>query len=143
MPTVAEKVIAGITLATGAFIGIIAIMVIESVLNAWALTKLWAWFIVPYFGFLPLCIPVAIGISFIVTFLTYKPNKDDTGGITFLIFKPIMFVLFGWVVHTYFMPTDMKPMWHFNEPPAKVAPAIGAAPGSVMGAAFELSPERT
>ena len=43
-------------------------------LNGWVLVKMWAWFMVPWFGARPVSITEAIGLSMIVGYLTYRPD---------------------------------------------------------------------
>jgi hypothetical protein len=51
-------------------------------LRGLVLVKLWAWFIAPYFHVPELRIPIALGISTIVTLLTFHATKEDeTGGV--------------------------------------------------------------
>lgn len=53
------------------------IMVYTVLMNGWALAKLWAWFIVPTFSAPPLSIPAAIGVSLVVSYLTFHAKTDD------------------------------------------------------------------
>ena len=50
----------------------ILLVVYSAMLNGWALSKLWSWFIVKTFGLPPLTIPAAIGLASIVTYMTMK-----------------------------------------------------------------------
>jgi hypothetical protein len=107
---------------------------IGAIINGFVLSQLWAWFIVPYFGFVPLSIPVAYGFSLIMAFLTYhvvglkaEDNKDEkVKQLGVALIRPFMYLLIGWLAHAYFMPTDMKPMFNFNSIPvaAQVAPQV-------------------
>jgi hypothetical protein len=38
-------------------------------LKAWVLTKLWGWYLVPFFGARPLSLPLAFGLATIASFL--------------------------------------------------------------------------
>ena len=49
----------------------------NTMLRGWVLVKLWAWFLAPYFHIPYLRIPVALGISTIVTLLTYQFRKQE------------------------------------------------------------------
>jgi hypothetical protein len=86
-------------------------MFITTSLNGWALSKLWAWFIIPVFAAPALSIPYAIGLSLIVGYLTYQydarkeeaDKKEEVGLIIFRgfcigAFKPLLCLGFGWVV---------------------------------------------
>lgn len=90
-----------------AAIPLIAVMFfVATLLNGWALHLLWAWFVVPVFDALPaLTTGQAIGISMIVSFLTYqyvpepKESKSSAvgAGLT-LIIRPLLAVLFGLII---------------------------------------------
>lgn len=45
-------------------------------MNGWALSKLWAWFVVKTFDAPPLTIPAAIGMALIVNYLTIKLDAE-------------------------------------------------------------------
>ena len=45
-----------------------------SILNGWALTVLWGWFMVKAFELPHLSIPLAIGLALIVNFLTWRED---------------------------------------------------------------------
>ena len=42
--------------------------------NGFVLTKLWAWFVVPTFGLPVLSLPLSMGITLIVHYLTWQPD---------------------------------------------------------------------
>lgn len=75
--------------------------------SGFALSKLWAWFLVPAFGVPPLSIPAAIGLALVVSYMTYQDTNADEdkdtkervikGALT-LALKPAMALGFGWVV---------------------------------------------
>jgi hypothetical protein len=73
--------------------------------NGFTFSKLWEWFVVPTFSLPELTIPVAIGISMIVSFLTYRYKKGDdeeqsdrefAGRILACFVVPLFVLLFGW-----------------------------------------------
>jgi hypothetical protein len=84
-------------------------MIYAAMLNGWALSLLWAWFIIPTFELPKLSIPAAIGLSMVVAYLTYqvRNNKDEEkekyweslvrGGLTTTT-KALFALLFGAVV---------------------------------------------
>lgn len=96
-----------------AFLFIIAISVIGSIVYGWALSLLWSWFIVPTFGLTPLSIPVAIGLALIVSFMTYqydsasennkkkKMEEIVVSAIVYCLARPVIIVLFGFVVKIF------------------------------------------
>jgi hypothetical protein len=55
-------------------VGIISVLLaVGALLNGWALTLLWSWFVVPTFPDLPvLSLGQAIGLGMIISFLTYQ-----------------------------------------------------------------------
>jgi hypothetical protein len=93
-------VLGGVT----AFAGIIAI---SSLINGWAFSVLWAWFIVPVFGAPPLSIPQAIGIALIVGVLfTRSGGNEKEGSAASRMFacwlSPLFLLGMGWIVK-YFL----------------------------------------
>jgi hypothetical protein len=56
--------------AFGYLMATLLVMAYAAIMNGWALTKLWAWFIVPGFDAPPINIPMAIGICVTLGFLT-------------------------------------------------------------------------
>jgi hypothetical protein len=103
---------------TGCFmwLGGIVVVVVAAVgavlLNGWALSVLWGWFIVPLFSVPALPVLYAIGIGFIASLLRPAPStseeesKEDLGirivkVITQIIALPLSAVFFGWIVHSF------------------------------------------
>lgn len=84
------------------------------ILNGWALSILWAWYIAP-FGLPPLTIPRAIGIALVVGFLTNglrtkqcKDNRsrdekrEDALGLCIAgILSPLITLFIGWIVYQF------------------------------------------
>ena len=69
---------------TGYALGLVVVFVVSLVLSAiwkgYVLSVIWGWFAVPTFGLPPLSLVPAIGISYIIGFLTCQynpPRKDD------------------------------------------------------------------
>tara|TARA_R110000851_G_scaffold220857_1_gene373704 strand:+ start:660 stop:959 length:300 start_codon:yes stop_codon:yes gene_type:complete len=93
------------------YITITAILIVYSAaLNGWALTKLWAWFITPTFGLETLSIPAAIGLSYVVSFMTAQIKMQDkeksyrdrlVDGVSVATAKPLCFLAFGYVVNLF------------------------------------------
>ena len=89
--------------------GFMGMIIVSSVLNGLVLVKLWSWFIVPTFALPVLSVPVAIGISILVKYLTLqKMPKDDNAGAAkigeaygFAIAYPILTLFIGWLVHFF------------------------------------------
>ena len=83
-----------------------ALFVVCCVLEGWALTVLWGWFIVPTFGLPSLRIPYAIGLSLVVGMLTHRVRKpEDTPETAFFLIvsliNPFVFVAIGAVVRLF------------------------------------------
>ena len=53
------------------------IMVATALMNGWAITKLWAWFIASTFHLQTLSIPQGIGLAMTISFITYQFNGND------------------------------------------------------------------
>ncbi len=89
-----------------------AAIIIGSVVNGWALTILWGWFIAPIFGLPILTIPQAIGVGMVVTFFTKHAirtketePKDFTTALRetliTIIFTPAFTVGMGYIVSLF------------------------------------------
>lgn len=96
----------------GEFVGIVALLVLSSLLRGYTLSVLWGWFMVPTLGLPHLSVVQAIGIAMVVSFLTYHDTSDipkkerSTGeaiasGVSLAVLYPLIALLFGWVVHQY------------------------------------------
>lgn len=101
MPNLLAYLIAFLGLATGVALSLAAV----AAMRGWVLTKLWAWFIVP-FGAPALSIPYAIGLALIVTYLTSRtsitktaPTEIDwTKAFVEIVVGPLLTLLLGWAV---------------------------------------------
>jgi hypothetical protein len=60
----------------GGFVGIVALVVLSTLLRGYALSVLWGWFMVPTLGLPHLSVAQAIGIAIVVSFLTYQDHSD-------------------------------------------------------------------
>lgn len=93
----------------GGIIAIPLIVAVGSILNGYVLSVLWTWFVVPTFGLPKLSIPVAIGISLVVSYLTHQrsdSSDDDKDNLLLkwvarLVLNPLVALLFGWIVHFF------------------------------------------
>lgn len=101
------SLIAGLMMALVAVAGFFGVIVALAALRGYVLVSYWMWFIVPTFGAKPLSIPVAIGISALISMVTHQRTaKDDSEWYTILwmgLWMTGFFWLYGWVVHSYFM----------------------------------------
>ena len=94
-----------------AIVGVMALLVISSVWRGYVLTLLWGWFIVATFGLPALTLAAAIGMSLVVSFLTYQGDaaKASEGGVSERFIKaaaqsllfPAAVLGFGAVVHQF------------------------------------------
>ena len=84
-----------------ALIGGFVLIFVGCFVQAWILCKLWGWYIVPFFEFKPLTLPIAYGISLIVHFVqNIVPVKDERKAsekIVTAIARPVLVLLFGWL----------------------------------------------
>ena len=99
-----------LTVMGGGLFSAIILMVLSAIFSGYALSVLWSWFIVPTFGLPAISIPVAIGISIIVGYMSRSVTEKDedesfgdimTKGIITAITKPAMALLIGYVVHLF------------------------------------------
>lgn len=93
-----------------AFVGLLAVVAIGSMWRGYALTILWAWFVVPVFGLPTLAIAPAIGVSLVVGFLThqYRPSdvEEDSDermikAATYATLAPLFALAFGWCIKVF------------------------------------------
>lgn len=95
----------------GSLLGIPAAIAISTILNGWVLSILWDWFIVSTFGLPILTIGQSIGVSMVVSFMTYQyietPKSDSTAleavgkAIMLLLIRPFLTLFFAWIVHQF------------------------------------------
>ena len=100
-----------ITACTGLVLLVVLGSIVSVVVNAWAITKLWTWFIVPLFGLLPLTIAQAAGLGLVASILCkadttglkqYDSSSEVSAAISKLfvsaIITPVLYVFIGWIV---------------------------------------------
>lgn len=85
----------------------ISTLTLGTIWRSYVLSILWAWFIVTTFGLPVLNIPTAIGLSCVVSFLTYQHDhtKDERSGVEkcvegalVLFLHPLLALFVGWIV---------------------------------------------
>lgn len=86
------------------FIGV----VVSHLLRGWVVVQYWAWFIQPTFGLPPLTVPVGLGISTLLGYVTMQwglaKDKDysTSAALTGSIVAALFILGFGWLL-TQFM----------------------------------------
>ena len=95
-------------------IGIITVtlvtMVLSTLLNGWAFSLLWEWFVVPL-GYPVLSIPQAIGLAMTIAYATHQYQKDENKGkrftevlawgVSLAIVKPLMSLGIGLIIKSF------------------------------------------
>ena len=93
--------------AVGYTVTFLVAMILSSLINGYGLSVIWLWFMVTTFGLPELTIPAAIGVSLVVSFLTYNESSESNGkGVLELlgemlvkvIGKTLVIILVGWFV---------------------------------------------
>lgn len=94
----------------GEIVGVPALLSLSAILNGWVLTYLWLWFVTPL-GLPSLSIAHAIGISCVISFLTYqyieRPKEKEplqsqiSTLVTVCVFRPLIVLGFGWIIHFF------------------------------------------
>jgi len=85
---------------------LIVTITLSSILNGWALSLLWSWFMVPL-GLPPIGIAWAIGISIVIGYLTNHNEKkkgeevDSTHVVIVAFMRPVFAVGIGYIVHSF------------------------------------------
>ena len=95
-------------------IGIITVtlvtMVLSTLLNGWAFSLLWEWFVVPL-GYPVLSVPQAIGLTVTIAYATHQYQRDENKGTPFTevlawgvslaIVKPLMSLGIGLIIKSF------------------------------------------
>lgn len=85
----------------------IGFTIVGAVLNGWALSVLWGWFIVPVLKVPQLTILQAIGVAMVVSFLTKNYSTSDKSKgtadligdlIAATLINPVLTIGLGWIV---------------------------------------------
>lgn len=86
------------------FIIVIALMTLSLLVNGWAFSILWGWFLVPL-GLSELSIPTAIGMALIVQLLTYRASSEQHNSTKEAFIRsfsaPLLALGIGWVVQAF------------------------------------------
>ena len=90
--------------------GFIVVIVLSVIMNGWAISTLWAWFVVPIFALPTLGIAQAIGLSCLVGLFRQSSTnsdkaKDTTDALATALGQalvtPVITVGLGWVIHLF------------------------------------------
>jgi hypothetical protein len=93
-------------------IGLIVLTILGIMARAFALAKLWAWFIVPIFSLPSLTMAQAYGVALVVNLFTEhhsdaKEEDDEakkwTNAIVKMFVGPLIALIFGWLVKTFWL----------------------------------------
>ena len=96
----------------GSIVATIVALVLGAIMGGFVLSKLWVWFMVPIFDVNPLRIVEAIGLTFIVGYMTknhVESGKTLEGPFLEELLKAFlqtvviagMFLLIGWIIHLF------------------------------------------
>ena len=99
-------------LFTGGCLALIIVLILGTIFNGWALMLLWGWFVVIPFGLPALSLGQALGLSMVVSFMTYQyidcqPDKDQSGtekvltAVAYSIFRPLFIALLGRILYFF------------------------------------------
>jgi hypothetical protein len=94
--------------ALGIFFLCLVAIPLGMIWNAFVVTKLWAWFIVPIFGLAPLALVPAMGVVLVIAYLTHQtPTKSKSGdditegfihALCVVVLKPAIALVVGWII---------------------------------------------
>lgn len=96
----------------GSIVATVVALVLGAIMGGFVLSKLWIWFMVPIFDLSPLRVVEAIGLSFIVNYMTktsLESNKTLEGPFLKELLKAFLqtlvmavgFLLIGWIIHLF------------------------------------------
>ena len=96
-----DKQTAVAAVAALAIAGLPVLIFVGSAIQAYVISTLWGWYIVPFFGMKPLPLSVAFGISLMVNYLQpinhSKDERKSSEKISQNLLRPVLVLLFGWV----------------------------------------------
>ena len=89
---------------------IVGLLVLNTLVEGLVLSVLWSWFMVSAFGLPPISIPVALGISLLISVATFRVRNEDLeevetdkalmkSGVKLLCL--FIFLGLGWIVHLF------------------------------------------
>jgi hypothetical protein len=96
----------------GSIVATVVALVLGAIMGGFVFSKLWVWFMVPIFDLNPLRIVEAIGLTFIVGYMTKDPiesSKELEGPFLEELLKAFLqtlvmaggFLFIGWIIHLF------------------------------------------
>ena len=96
----------------GSIVATVVALVLGAIMGGFVLSKLWVWFMVPIFDLNPLRIVEAIGLTFIVGYMTKdheESSKTLEGPFLEELLKAFLqtlvmaggFLFIGWIIHLF------------------------------------------
>ena len=83
-------------------------IVVGTLMNGWAVSVLWGWFVVPIFSVEPLSVLQACGLALVASILTHQTketNKESKSTSALVVevlavsvLSPLFIVFFGWLI---------------------------------------------
>jgi hypothetical protein len=103
MSDVLTKIIAFVAIV----VGVVALMFVAIAANAFVLSMLWAWYVVPVFGMPALSLPVAFGLGLIAScfhrsYTPHIPKDQQFQAFVSALAYPFILLTFGWL-GTFFL----------------------------------------
>lgn len=93
------------------FVVSLALTVVATLWEAFVITKLWAWFIVPFFGLAPISLAMAVGFSALFALFAYQyiPTNVSKENMESFLFEglftkfwiALMALTIGWIATFY------------------------------------------
>lgn len=95
----------------GGLVTVLAVTAYSVLVYGWVLTILWGWFIIPTFKQPALSLPVALGMSLLIRFVSRVDTSDlqkaklekgeAWGRYVGLLSAPFLVLFFGWLIHLF------------------------------------------
>lgn len=106
-----KTLIAGCLIILGVPVFLGVFIAASSLINAFVLLKLWAWFVVPTFAAPAITLPVAIGLGSIIGLLQHVQSQQEKEGeeplakwgriFGHLIAKPALYLVVGYIASRF------------------------------------------
>jgi hypothetical protein len=99
-----EELLSKVFYDIGAIIWWGLVLFVAALVNGWALSTLWGWFIVPL-GIRGVTIAEAVGLTLVLSVLHGYRKGSPVDTFTWIsgFFHPFFIVFLGWIVKTYFV----------------------------------------